>query len=170
MEEKHHIRKLQDNNYLGEWDLPTTNEGKKIVTIKKVESAEVIGANKSKSIKPLIYFNEFSKPLVLNATNRKAITTALQSPYIEDWIGKRIELYRVKSLKAFGEILDAIRVKNEVPKVIKETLTEQHPRFKGACESLKNKKTTISEIQKLFDIPENVLTILKKHENESKSV
>lgn len=153
MEEKlTHIRKLQDNNYLGEWDLPADNEGKLIMTIKEVKNAEVIGANKVKQIKPLIYFKELPKPLILNATNRKAITAALQSPYIEHWIGKKIELYRLKSLKAFGEILDAVRVKNTPPIVQKPILNESHAKWQNAINSLLDGSQTIESLQNYFQI------------------
>jgi hypothetical protein len=41
----------------------------------------------------------------------KIIAKVVDSPYIEDWIGKNIVIYSAK-VKAFGEVVDALRVKN----------------------------------------------------------
>ena len=40
----------------------------------------------------------------------KIITKALDTPYIEQWIGKSITIYAAK-VRAFGEMVEALRVK-----------------------------------------------------------
>ena len=55
------------------------------------------------------------KPFILNKTNAKTIATILGTPYIEDWIGKQIQLY-VAKVKAFGQTVDALRVRDFPPK------------------------------------------------------
>lgn len=157
MDTKTHIRKMQDNNYLGEWDLPLENEGLFIATITKIEIGQVIGSGNKKSEKPLVFFKEFKKPLVLNATNRKAITSAIQSPYIEDWIGKKIKLYRIKNLKAFGETLDAIRVKNEPVTIELPIMDKNHKKFESAITAIINGTATITEIEKKYIISEEFI-------------
>ncbi len=56
--------------------------------------------------------------MILNVTNSKTIQKLMKSPYIEDWIKKRITLI-VKTVSAFGEKVDAVRVKNELPAPLK---------------------------------------------------
>ena len=44
------------------------------------------------------------------------------SDYIEDWVGKKVALF-VASVSAFGDTVDAIRIRNFVPReVVKEVL------------------------------------------------
>ena len=68
-----------------------------------------------------MHFTEGVKPLVLNATNSKTITKLLKTPYIEQWTGRKIQLYVEYGIKAFGDIVDAIRVRPFLP-VEKELL------------------------------------------------
>jgi len=55
------------------------------------------------------------KPLIVNKTNAKAIAKVAGSNYIEDWKGKQIALY-ISNVKAFGELVEAIRVRTVPPK------------------------------------------------------
>jgi len=50
--------------------------------------------------------------MILNKTNCKIITTVIDTPYIEQWIGKSIIIYAAK-VKAFGGMVEALRVKNQ---------------------------------------------------------
>ena len=59
-------------------------------------------------------FEENVKPFILNTTNCKAISKVWGTPYVEDWIGRKITL-KVKKISAFGEMTDAVRVSNERP-------------------------------------------------------
>jgi hypothetical protein len=52
------------------------------------------------------------KPMILNKTNCKIIAKIHDTPYIEQWAGKSILIYAAK-VKAFGEMVDALRVKNQ---------------------------------------------------------
>lgn len=150
---KTHIRKMQDNHYFGEWDLPIENNGKMIVTIVKVAREELKTA--AKDIKAVVYIKEHTKGIVINSTNQKAITHVIGSPFIEDWIGKQVELYRLEKLKAFGEIKDAVRVSSTAPKPKeKEELTETHARFEGAVKAIKEGKVKIEDVEKTFNISE----------------
>ena len=62
-----------------------------------------------------MHFMENVKPLVLNATNSKTITKLLKTPYIEHWSGRKIQLYVEYGVKAFGDIVDALRVRPFLP-------------------------------------------------------
>ena len=64
-----------------------------------------------------VFFNE-CKPIILNATNRKALKKVTETEYIEEMIGKKIQL-TTKKIKAFGELHDAIRISTNKPTEIK---------------------------------------------------
>ena len=109
------INKLRNPNYLGGWDLQD-NTGKTndiIVTIKEVKQDEVFDQKtQSMGVVLTVYFNEV-KPVILNATNRKTLCKVTETEFIEQMVGKRIQL-TTKRIKAFGEYHDAIRIVNKI--------------------------------------------------------
>lgn len=108
-----HWKKLNNPDYLGSYDFQP-NE-KRIVTIAKVHQEEVFNpTNQKKEICTVMHFQENYKPMILNTTNCKMISELHQSPYIENWVGKKIVLH-VEKIKAFGKLTDALRVKKEIP-------------------------------------------------------
>ena len=75
------------------------------VTIANVEEA-IMGDD----TKPVVFFNEFAKGLVLNKTNGLHIAQLLGSEKFSEWTGKAIVLYQMP-VQFKGEIMQAIRVK-----------------------------------------------------------
>lgn len=63
--------------------------------------------------KPVLYFHEAEKGLVLNVTNAKTIAR-LYGPNLERWIGQRITLYPTTE-PSFGETKDVVRVRPDLP-------------------------------------------------------
>lgn len=108
-----HWKKLMNPDYLGAYALQPGQE--LIVTIKSVANEIVTGTDGKKETCSVMHFVEDVKPLVLNATNSKTITKLLKTPYIEEWSGRKIQLYVEKGIKAFGDIVDAIRVRPFLP-------------------------------------------------------
>ena len=109
-----HWKKLTNPDYLGAYAFDPGEE--KVGTIAYVREESVIGADGKKEDCTVAHFTEKDlKPLILNATNCKAITKLYKSPFIEDWAGKRIVM-RVQQVKAFGEVVDAVRIKPEISK------------------------------------------------------
>ena len=111
---KTHFRKSFDSDYLNSGQFGPGEEKNVTITAFK-EAVEVVGQGNQKSVKPCIYFDADLKPLVLNMTNAKSIRKATGSPYMEDWVGRRITLYVQQGVKAFGEIVDAVRVRPKAP-------------------------------------------------------
>lgn len=111
MENKTHWKKLTNPNYLGAYAFQPGEE--KTVTIKEVKRGPVQNQNGVEEC-TIAYFEEDVKPLILNKTNAKAIEKVWGTGYIEDWKGLRITL-KVKKVKAFGEMVDAVRVSTERP-------------------------------------------------------
>jgi hypothetical protein len=60
------------------------------------------------------YFRGIKKPLLVKATNAKAISKLVGSPMVEKWIGQAITIYAT-TVKAFGEIHETIRVRPQKP-------------------------------------------------------
>ena len=108
---KTHWKKLTDTKYLGAWDL---GDKDMIVRITEVRQ-EMVKDNKGKEEEVLVaHLDGGVKPWILNKTNCKSISKALGSPFVEDWAGHKIQLYSDK-VAAFGDIVDAIRVREFSP-------------------------------------------------------
>ena len=113
MEQLTHWKKLTNPDYLGAYAF---DEGQDlIVTIKSVENKLVTSPDGKSETNPVMSFIENIKPLVLNSTNSKTISKILKTPYIEEWIGRKIQLYVQKNVKAFGDVVDAVRVRPFLP-------------------------------------------------------
>lgn len=114
MEKTHWKKIVSDPNYLGEADF---NEGEeKVATIASVNQSETVVTAEGKSQKAVLHFVEPLKPMILNVTRSKAIEKVAGSPYFEDWKGVRIQLYIEHNIKAFGELVSAVRVRPRKPK------------------------------------------------------
>lgn len=146
MENKTHYKTLRNPHYLGAWALMTGGEPRNmVVEITKANKEMVQNGDKKENAMLLHLKNQL--PMIVNATNAKSIEKALGSPYIEDWVGKKLEL-TCKKIKAFGEWHEALRVVDVAPKeATKESLNPNHPKWTGAIEALKTKATTIEVIQ-----------------------
>lgn len=109
-----HWKKLTNPDYLGSYAF---EEGQDlIVTIKSVENQLVTSPDGKKETEPVMTFMETGvKPLVLNKTNSKQIEKLLKTPYVEQWVGKKIQLYVQHGVKAFGDVVDAVRVRPFLP-------------------------------------------------------
>lgn len=113
MAELTHWKKLTNPDYLGAYAFEPGQE--MIVTIKSVANEVVTGTDGKKETCSVMHFVENVKPLVLNATNSKTIAKLLKTPYIEHWGGKKIQLFVQGGIKAFGDIVDAVRVRPFLP-------------------------------------------------------
>lgn len=104
-----HWKKLTNPNYIGAYAFEQGEE--KTGTIDYVKSESVMNQEgKSEDCIVCHFKNKDLKPLILNKTNCKTMEK-MYGPYIENWAGKKITLC-VKKVKAFGDITDAVRVKN----------------------------------------------------------
>lgn len=110
---KTHWKKLTNPNYLGAYSI---EDGKDLIlTIKSVREEKVTGTDGKKDDCVVCYFYENVKPMILNSTNLKMIAKLYRTNFIEDWVGKRIQV-GIEQVKAFGDIVDALRVRKIIPK------------------------------------------------------
>lgn len=114
MENLTHWKKEFNYDYLGSYSLLPGEE--KTLTIKETKKQEVKGADGKKQDCFVAYFVENEKPMILNKTNCKTITKLYNTPYIENWKGIRI-IVESATVKAFGDVVDALRVKNINPDI-----------------------------------------------------
>lgn len=109
-----HWKKLQNPDYLGAYSL---NPGEDLIlTLAAVRQEKVTGADGKKEECMVARFRENVKPMILNVTNCKTIEKLYKTPYIEEWSGRKIQLYAEK-VKAFGDIVEALRIRPFVPRV-----------------------------------------------------
>lgn len=107
---KTHWKKMTNTNYFGSWDLP---EGKDMI-VRIIEIRQEMIQNAQGREEKAVAVIEGQKPLILNTTNMKSIAKALGTPYVEEWAGRKVQLYSEK-VAAFGEITEAVRVRDFDP-------------------------------------------------------
>jgi hypothetical protein len=100
---------------------------KPTVTIKSFSKKSMKNKQGEEEVKPIIFFNEFEKGMVLNKTNANTIA-GLYGSTLENWIGERVMLHSVM-VEAFGESQEAIRVMNSKPSADKATLIERYQKL-----------------------------------------
>lgn len=103
--------KVIDNNFISA-EMLGTNGAEKVVTIKDIDFAECYDEQKKSKVQKQTVFFEECKPLVLNKTNAKTLKR-LFSPNSDnpaDCVGHKV-LLKVENIKAFGQKVDAIRIK-----------------------------------------------------------
>jgi hypothetical protein len=105
-----HWKKLTDPRFIGSHDLQPGQEVK--ITFKSINKEMIDGADGKKEECIVATLDGAKKPMILNKTNCKIITKVLDTPYVEEWSGKSVLIYAAK-VKAFGEMVLALRVKNQ---------------------------------------------------------
>ncbi len=91
------------------------------VQISGLEMEEIQG---EKEAKPILYFANKNKGLVLNKTNSTMIIDIIGSSETDDWMGQRITLFSAR-VDFKGRIVDAIRV--DKPSKTKRPAPEPEP-------------------------------------------
>ncbi len=116
-----HWKKLKGNsNYLGAWSLEPGKD--MVLTIAEARREPVKDEKGEEADCLVLHFKEKVLPMIVNSTNCKSIEKIYRTPYVEEWRNRAIQLY-TKKVKAFGDTVDALRIREFVPKVNKITLT-----------------------------------------------
>ena len=113
---KTHWKKLHNPDYLGAYSLDNGAGGYSdiVAKITAVKVDKVVGGDGKKEECTIAYLAG-QKPMILNATNLKTLEKLFKTPYIEDWANREIQV-GVEKVKAFGETMDALRIRNFLPK------------------------------------------------------
>jgi len=97
-------------------------------TIKGVVSEKLTSREKGEEDKPVMHFVELDKGLILNKTNWGTCVKLFGSDESDDWNGEKVILTTV-DVDAFGDVVRAIRIKNEKPKVNRQALIDRHSKL-----------------------------------------
>jgi len=152
---KTHWKKAFNKDYLGAHDLDEGQELK--LTIDKIVVKEIPNHNGQKEKRNVAYFKQKVKPMVLNAGACKIISRFAGSHFIENWSGVSIQVYVQDNVKAFGEVTDALRIREQPPRMEKPKLTPNSPKWKQAIETFKDPKKGLDTIIKFYDLtPEHI--------------
>ena len=111
-ETKTHWKKQHNYNFLGSYSLPVGSDV--ILTIKNLKEDQTVNASGKKEKCFVCEFVEDAKPMILNKTNCKIIEKMYNTPFIEEWIGKKVQIY-VTKVSAFGTETDALRIRTTIP-------------------------------------------------------
>lgn len=119
MEKTHWKKVVSDPNFIGEGDFQEGEE--KILTIDHVNASETVTTAEGKSKKAVVHWKERdNKPMILNVARSKNIEKVAGSGYFEDWPGVQIQLYIEHGIKAFGDVVSAVRVRPFKPRPTKQ--------------------------------------------------
>ncbi len=109
------ITKHLDRRFINSIDL--VGEGDVVVTIDRVEKLKSITfENKNTEANPiLLYFAKSPKPLVLRKIHASQISSALGTPNVGKWKGRKVTMY-AEAGKWFGKQQHAVRFRTEEAK------------------------------------------------------
>lgn len=115
-QQKTHWKKVvSDPNFIGEGDFQEGEE--KVLTIDRVNASETVTTAEGKSQKAVVHWKEKgNKPMILNVARSKSIEKVAGSGYFEDWPGVAVQLYIEHGIRAFGEVVSAVRVRPYKPR------------------------------------------------------
>lgn len=124
----------------------------------------VTGSNGQKSECFVAYFHENAKPMILNKTNCKTIEKLFNTPNIEEWVNKQIQIGSTR-INAFGEMTDCLRVRPFAPK-----LSEERPAVQTGSVIWKNILDalaggyTVTQVLTKYKLTKEQIKELQKHE------
>lgn len=139
MSENVHWKKVvSDPNFIGEGDFQEGEE--KVLTIDYINSAETVTTAEGKSKKAVVHWQEQgNKPMILNVARSKAIEKVAGSGRLCDWDGVAVQLYIERGIKAFGEVVSAVRVRPFKPRIRQTEPIPNCTDCKGPIEAAMNK-------------------------------
>jgi ribosomal protein L34E len=109
---KTHWKKLSNPDYIGAYALEPDKD--MILTIRNIKNEVVKGPDGKKEECTVAHFKENVKPMIINATNAKTIEKIYGTPFVEDWLGRKIQIFSDR-VKAFGDYVDALRIRPFIP-------------------------------------------------------
>lgn len=105
------IDQMLTSSYLKQSDI----DGEALVTIKDIKKQNVARKDEDAEYKYVIFFNEYEKGMVLNATNIKRLGKACGDD-TQDWIGQTVILYVDDSIEYGGNVVGGLRVRGQARK------------------------------------------------------
>ena len=153
MSKKTHWREFHPTDYIGAHAFEPGEE--KILTIKNAKKERVKDSSGKTEQCLVVHWKEDQQPMIVNVTNSKSITKVAGSPYIEEWTGVAVSLYTTE-VSAFGETVEAVRVRQTAPQIQKPELTPDHPKWGDAVKAIADGSTTIEQARRHYRISPTV--------------
>jgi hypothetical protein len=131
--------------------------GDVVATIKSVELESLKSRERGEESKPVMYFKDLPKGLILNKTNWGICEKLFGSDDSDDWTGERIALTTV-DVDAFGDVVKAIRVKSQKPTVNKQAVLDSYSKLFARARELGVQNieayaiTTTMDTQEIIDL------------------
>lgn len=141
--QKTNWKRLVNPDYLGAYSLDNGNGGYTdiVATIAAVKVENIVGADGKREDCMVMRFVERDiKPMIVNVTNAKMLAKLFKTPYIEDWSGRKIQI-GVESVKAFGDVVDALRVRKTLPR------EESHKCGKCGADIVPTERMTVAQVE-----------------------
>lgn len=159
-----HWKKVHNPEFIGSWALQPGEEI--IATIESLTTEQVKSTDGKSSACTVARFVEKNiKPMILNKTNKKIMEKIFKTPYLEEWVGRKIQIYSTP-VSAFGEQVEALRIRPKEPTTVLAELTPDHPRWGSAVAAIASGANTIAGIRKSFRLSaENERILLSKNKN-----
>lgn len=139
---KTNYRQIVNPDYMGSYSLDNGNNGYITIdaTLLRTDSKEVIDpAGKKKMC--IIGHTNLPKPFIINSKAQKVLQAITKSRYVEDWKDVPITFWVETGFKAFGDLIDVLRIKHRNVKS-EVDYTEQHLSLKSC--------TTLDQLQKVY--------------------
>jgi len=114
---EHHWRNEFTSNYLGSQHFLDGKD--KVLTIGNVKAEDLMTTDGSSKHSLVCHWKEDQLPMVLNKTNARQIAKLLKENDYTKWSGKRIQIYVDHAVKAFGDIVDGLRIRKKLPEDVK---------------------------------------------------
>lgn len=116
------IMKMGKNpNFLGSWDLDELKNREVTLTINNIIDENVVTSGKTELCTVCYWKENEYKPMILNVTNKKTLCKLYGTKDTEKLKGKNV-IIGISKVKAFGDIFDALRIKNKRPALAKNTV------------------------------------------------
>ena len=164
-----HWKQMTNPNYLGAFSLDGICE-EITLTIKEVKQETITGTNGMKDVKPVAYFSEKTangisiKPMILNATNCKAIASAYGTSLVENWAGKQITVYILRGYRPPKDPtpIDVLRVRPAMPVKALPVMSPSHKNWSALAKAIKGGTYSIDKLVSQYTITDLDLVALEK--------
>jgi len=104
--------------------------------------------------------------MILNVTACKQMKRFAGSNYINDWNNVPVQIH-VQTIKAFGEVTDALRFRDQQPRTDKPELTPESKQWAEAVAAMNDPAKGLSAIEKRYTITNENVGRLKNESNIS---
>ena len=148
---KHWRNLIQDQKYLGSWDLE--QDGKYVPVVVTIENIYVgdFTSQGGTEKKPFVKLKEFNKPMVLQVDNFNRLENFFKSFDYNDYKGKQIML-GVESVKFRGSMTNALRFSSRPLPQSKAKPVITDDKFPAALEAVRTGAMTIDKVKEMYEV------------------